>query len=184
MAQYITKIRTEQGDLQIDYNALANKPASLPANGGNSDTVDGKHANEFASATEFEETKTNLSKSLDDTKINLNNVITKLDNVSTEELTHITGVTGNIQVQLDNKQKRHTTIKVELPVTGWAKNKQTVSVSSINENNTIIVCSAPENFEAYGSDGVYCSKQSNGKLTFSCSSVPEVDLIVNIMILD
>ena len=26
MAQYVTKIRTESGDLQIDYNALANKP--------------------------------------------------------------------------------------------------------------------------------------------------------------
>ncbi len=26
MAQYVTKIRTENGDLQIDYNALANLP--------------------------------------------------------------------------------------------------------------------------------------------------------------
>lgn len=26
MSQYITKIRTESGDLQIDYNALANLP--------------------------------------------------------------------------------------------------------------------------------------------------------------
>ncbi len=33
-----------------DYNALSNKPAiptSLPANGGNADTVDGKHASDF-----------------------------------------------------------------------------------------------------------------------------------------
>lgn len=29
MAKYITKIRTEEGDLQIDYNALANLPASV-----------------------------------------------------------------------------------------------------------------------------------------------------------
>ena len=28
MAQYITKIRTESGDKQIDYNALANKPTA------------------------------------------------------------------------------------------------------------------------------------------------------------
>lgn len=37
------------------YNDLNDKPAiptSLPANGGNSDTVDGKHANEFASVTD------------------------------------------------------------------------------------------------------------------------------------
>lgn len=28
MSRYITKIRTEAGDLQIDYNALANLPIS------------------------------------------------------------------------------------------------------------------------------------------------------------
>ena len=28
MAEHITRIRTEQGDLQIDYNALANLPTS------------------------------------------------------------------------------------------------------------------------------------------------------------
>lgn len=28
MSQYVTKIRTESGDLQIDYNALANLPKS------------------------------------------------------------------------------------------------------------------------------------------------------------
>lgn len=38
MAQYVTKIRTEDGDKQIDYNALANKPTAaslgaLPSNG-------------------------------------------------------------------------------------------------------------------------------------------------------
>ena len=32
MAQYITKVRTEQGDLQIDYNALANVPAFISTN--------------------------------------------------------------------------------------------------------------------------------------------------------
>lgn len=31
-----------------NYNDLTNKPASLPANGGNADTVDNKHASDFA----------------------------------------------------------------------------------------------------------------------------------------
>lgn len=36
MSQYITKIRTAAGDLQIDYNALANKPPfGLPSTGAN-----------------------------------------------------------------------------------------------------------------------------------------------------
>ena len=83
MAQYITKIRTESGDMQIDYNALANKPAlptlqsigaapadhthdksdipdfptSLPANGGNADTLGGKKPSDFALASEFDSHK-------------------------------------------------------------------------------------------------------------------------------
>ncbi len=32
------------------YNDLSDKPTSLPANGGNADTVDGKHASDFATA--------------------------------------------------------------------------------------------------------------------------------------
>ena len=32
----------------LDYTNLSNKPTSMPANGGNSDTVDGKHAADFA----------------------------------------------------------------------------------------------------------------------------------------
>lgn len=118
MAQYVTKVRTEHGDLQIDYNALANKPASLPANGGNADTVDGKHASYFASAADVEELQTSFNEVLNETinktineinvKINetstqLNEVSTKIDSVSTEEINYISGVTGNVQEQLDGK---------------------------------------------------------------------------------
>lgn len=34
-----------------NYNDLTNKPTSLPANGGNADTLDGKHASDFAAAS-------------------------------------------------------------------------------------------------------------------------------------
>lgn len=35
------------------YNDLTNKPTTLPANGGNADTVDGKHASDFALASDL-----------------------------------------------------------------------------------------------------------------------------------
>lgn len=38
------------GDGKINYTDLLNKPSSLPANGGNADTVDNKHASDFAPA--------------------------------------------------------------------------------------------------------------------------------------
>jgi hypothetical protein len=131
MAQYITKIRTESGDLQIDYNALANLPdieamnfakgdhthtpeslgaskavhthtqsdiidfpTSLPANGGNADTVDDKHASDFAAAEDFNQLKSQV----DGISLTLSGL-----NVNIEELNHMEGVTSNIQDQLDNK---------------------------------------------------------------------------------
>lgn len=42
-----------------DYNDLRNKPSSIPANGGNADMVDGKHAIDFAAA-DHTHTKSNI----------------------------------------------------------------------------------------------------------------------------
>lgn len=138
MAQYITKIRTKGEDLQIDYNALANKPTvktlgaapaqhphstndisdfptSLPANGGNADTVGNKHASDFAPATDFETVKSDVNtmksdvgtiqsnveaiqKSMDEASFDMSSVT-----ATTEELNYVKGVTSDIQTQLDNK---------------------------------------------------------------------------------
>lgn len=119
MADYITKIRTESGDKRIDYNALANLPeaptiesigaapinhkhaksdisdfpTSLPANGGDADTVDGKHASDFALASDVE------SISLESFGVT----------ATEEELNYVKGVTSEIQAQLNEKAlKDHT----------------------------------------------------------------------------
>jgi hypothetical protein len=127
MGQYITRIRTDAGDLQIDYNALANLPdiqsavdhthtpesigaapadhehktsditdfpASLPANGGNADTVGGKSVSDFASASDVEQLKTKINNA----SFDMSNVM-----ATTEELNYVKGVTSNIQQQLNLK---------------------------------------------------------------------------------
>lgn len=43
-----TSIGAAEEDHVHNYNDLTNKPTSLPANGGNADTVDNKHASDFA----------------------------------------------------------------------------------------------------------------------------------------
>jgi hypothetical protein len=139
MAQYITKIRTESGDKQIDYNALANLPSqptleslgaasvehthspesigaaaaehthtkenitdfptSMPANGGDADTVDGKHADDFATVSDFEA----LQAQVDELDVGALGIT-----ASVEELNHLGGVAENVQDQLDNKaDKQH-----------------------------------------------------------------------------
>lgn len=85
---------------------------------------------------------------------------------------------------LDAKQKKHVAATVTLLASGWSDNQQIVNLSAANSTNTLIVCSSPENFDAYASDGVYCLRQGNGQLVFACASVPKVDLVANIMILN
>ena len=85
---------------------------------------------------------------------------------------------------LETKQKKHIARTVILYAGSWSNNKQTVTLSEANGTNTIIVCSSPDNIEDYVNDGVYCSGQSGGKLTFTCVSIPTKDLKANIMIFD
>ena len=70
MSQYITKIRTESGDLQIDYNALANIPES-----DTSLSKDGKFADAKAAGAAID----NVQSLLDKKKADLQYVNTQLD---------------------------------------------------------------------------------------------------------
>lgn len=151
MAEYITKIRTEKGDMQIDYNALANKPTassigaaladhrhtkseisdfptSLPANGGNADTLGNKPASDFALVSNVEAVvsdvntiETNIETIQKNIETIQENIETIQENiykpsfdlsaltVTTDELNHVKGVTSNVQEQLDGKaESGHT----------------------------------------------------------------------------
>lgn len=69
-----------------------------------------------------------------------------------------------------------------LVASNWTDNKQTISVDKVTSSNTIIVCPAPENTSEYGRSGVICTSQNDGTLTFECTTVPEIDITVNILI--
>lgn len=100
------------------------------------------------------------------------------------ELNCIDGVTGNIQMQLNNKAEKSISQTISLPVTEWSNLSQTISVSGATANNNIIISPSPESYDAYCEAGVRCSAQASGKLTFICLDVPTVALTVNIGILD
>ena len=80
-------------------------------------------------------------------------------------------------------QEQHIHFVVSLPTSGWSNNSQTVTANHVTANNTLIVASAPENYDAYSKAGVYCSAQAVGSLTFTCKSVPTANLNANVMIL-
>lgn len=76
----------------------------------------------------------------------------------------------------------HTTATVTLTAAGWSDNAQTADVPSVKADSTVIVSPAPESFKAYGEAGIYCSAQAEGKLTFTCDSVPTAAITVNVVI--
>lgn len=89
-----------------------------------------------------------------------------------------------LNVLLDNKQEKHKPFSIFLLASNWSNMTQTVNIESVTENNSIFPAPAPENFMAYCEAGIYCSAQSDGTLTFTCTDTPSVDLVINVMVLD
>lgn len=77
----------------------------------------------------------------------------------------------------------YTALTVSLPATGWSNNTRTVNVSGVTISNLVLVSPAPASFTAYGENGIYCSAQGSGTLTFTCTSVPSSALTINVVIL-
>jgi hypothetical protein len=214
MAEFITRIRTESGDLQIDYNSLANLPdfdnpestglasaehthtpdsigaatkshthtkseitdfpTALPADGGNADTVDGKHADDFALATDVEE----LNDKFDDIVGGVtSNIQTQLDGkapsdhkhtvanisgltVTAKELNYVDGVTSSIQTQFDN-----ATAEIE------NRYDLTSSGKAISKN---------DNLDDYQTPGVYSAILSVATTLSNCPVSKGFKLVVEV----
>ena len=84
--QINNKINESVSDTQSDWNEtdetspsyIKNKPTSLPADGGNSDTLDGKHANDFINIEEANILIKDLSNDPDSGII----TVTRMDNTT------------------------------------------------------------------------------------------------------
>lgn len=88
------------------------------------------------------------------------------------------------KTSLDSKQEKHNSISVSLTAANWSSNQQTVTVTGVTASNTVVVTPAPASHAIYCESGVYCSAQANGKLTFTCTETPTVNLTVNVLILN
>lgn len=81
-------------------------------------------------------------------------------------------------------QEKHATKSCTLTTGGWSNLSQTVNVTGVTANNTVIVTPSPSSYAVYGESGVYCSAQADGNLTFMCVEAPTANLVVNVLILD
>lgn len=71
-----------------------------------------------------------------------------------------------------------------LLASGWSNNTQTVNVSGVTADNTVIVGADPAYYTAYAESNVRCTGQGEGTLTFECEEVPPSNLQANVLILN
>lgn len=86
-------------------------------------------------------------------------------------------------IALENEKVSMQTAVASLSASGWSNNMQTVSVEGITKDSVVIVTPAPGTHEKYSGCAVRCSAQADGTLTFVCTTVPDVDVEANILIL-
>ena len=74
---------------------------------------------------------------------------------------------------------------VTLAASSWNSTykTQSVTVSGMASSSYVIVSPAPASHDTYSAAGVRCTQQGTNTLTFSCISIPNADLSVNIMIM-
>lgn len=65
---------------------------------------------------------------------------------------------------------------------GWSGHAQTVSVAGVTVSNHVIVSPAPVNFGDYTQAGIFCANQGAGTLTFACTTDPDSNIGVNVLI--
>ena len=101
-----------------------------------------------------------------------------------DQLNYTSGVTSNIQNQLNAKQAKHATVSVTLNASGWSNKSQTITVNGVTASNTVIVGPAPTSVDLYGNAGIICTAQAANSLSFSCNIVPTSNITVNVIILN
>lgn len=80
-----------------------------------------------------------------------------------------------------------TAVAVTLTADGWSEETQTVTVEGVTADTTtchVVVSAAPESVPTWSGNGVVCSAQGAGTLTFTCSAAPEEDLTANVLIME
>lgn len=98
----------------------------------------------------------------------------RLDATDTAVAKNRTAIAGKISMN---------TATVNLPVSGWVENNQTVSVAGVTAVNTVIVTASPASYEHYNECAVRCIAQGDGTLTFACTDTPTAGLTANVLIL-
>lgn len=80
------------------------------------------------------------------------------------------------------KQAKFRALTATLSVSGWASNTQQVSIQNLQPSDLVQVAPAPAAVDAYAAAGIICTEQAEGKLTFTCKTVPTESINVHVVV--
>ena len=75
------------------------------------------------------------------------------------------------------------TASISIVTSDWNNNTATKSIAAVQDNSKVIITPAPSSMANYVSAGIYCSAQSWGTLTFTCTTTPTSTVWVNALII-
>ena len=85
--------------------------------------------------------------------------------------------------QISAKQDAAVSVSVSLTVADWANKEQMVSVTGVTASNKVFVSPSPASYLDYANAQIRATAQGAGTLTFTCETVPENAVGVNVVIL-
>lgn len=91
--------------------------------------------------------------------------------------------TDEMDSLLSAKQDQHSKTDITLVAGNWSNKAQTVNVTGVTANNTVLIAPVPASSGLYGACGVLCTAQAEGTLTFTCDFTPSDNILVNVVIL-
>lgn len=88
----------------------------------------------------------------------------------------------DINNDIEKKEDKHQRITITIPASAWVDNTCVMTVTGVLTTSTLMVSPVYESEQAYSASGVCCVSQDVNELTFTCTSAPEEDLIVNVVV--
>ena len=180
MSGYVTKIRTTSGDLEIDYNALANKPEIPDTLQDFGITATSKELNYVKG------TKSSIQNQIDDVQEQINHTNETIENLefttsledlnisaSAEEINNTKGTTAPIQTQIDliNQLFTNTGVQIETDLLKKLDKSGGAMTGALTTNGVVLTEGAD-----YGVE--YPANATKGQVFF-VPDTPPVDYIVD-----
>lgn len=92
----------------------------------------------------------------------------------------VSDVTANT-ADIAMKQDDLSPVVVALTVEGWVDNQQTQACANVTADNIVWVSPVPASFDAYAEAGIRAIAQGAGTITFQCTTVPTVEIQVQVV---